>query len=274
MPKQKTNRHAGAIETLLLWEGRVTRARLVELFDMHATHASRAIASFREAYPRACTHDLPSKSYLASPILKPKLTAGDFASYQRLVGAMGRASVVAAVPVESALMDATHIGYALFREIHRALREGRALRITYRSLTTPAAHERVVRPHALIQAGVRWHVRAWCNRAGGFRDFNLGRIRAAVPVDDQLPGPDADCDWETMVKVRLVPHRGLSKMQAELVREEYMAGTTAIVHTVRVPLVRYLIQAFRAAVDPASQPAPEHLLMIDDPRSLPPNAVW
>lgn len=274
-PLDAAGRHE-AIELLLLWEGRVSRSRLLDLFGMHETQASRDIASFRKAYPAACDHDLASKSYIVSQIYRPTLTTGDFASYQRLIGAAGIADkVLAAVPVCSTHLDATNIAYPLFREIHRAMRKGHAIEIEYRSLSTPARHERVVRPHALIQAGPRWHVRAWCARAQGFRDFNLGRISKVRTVSGvALPGADADVAWQSELRVRFVPHGGLSPPQAQLVRDEYMGGTTAIVHTVRVPMVRYLIQAFRAAIDPKREPAPEYLLMVDAPANLPSGALW
>lgn len=274
-PLDAAGRHE-AIELLLLWEGRVSRSRLLELFAMHETQASRDIASFRKAHPTACDHDLASKSYTVRQIYRPTLTAGNFASYQRLIGAAGLAdNVLAAVPMCSTHLDATDIAYPLFREIHRATREGHAIQIEYRSLTTPTRHARVIRPHALIQAGPRWHVRAWCARAQGFRDFNLGRISQVQAVGALwLPGAEVDADWHCEVRVRFVPHRDLSADQAQLVRDEYMGGTTAIVHRVRVPMVRYLVQSFRAAIDPNQEPAPAHLLMVDAPEKLPPGSLW
>lgn len=274
-PLDAAGRHE-AIELLLLWEGRVSRSRLLELFGMHETQASRDISSFRKAHPTACDHDLASKSYTVRQIYRPTLTTGDFSSYQRLIGTAGLADkVLAAVPVCSTHLDATNIAYPLFREIHRAMREGYAVEIEYRSLSTPVRHERVVRPHVLIQAGPRWHVRAWCARTNGFRDFNLGRISKVQAVGGvALPGADADSAWQSELRVRLVPHPGLSPPQAQLVRDEYMGGTTAMVHTVRVPMVRYLIQAFRAAIDPKREPAPEYLLMVDAPADLPSGALW
>lgn len=265
-----------AIEILLLWEGRVSRARLLELFGMHETQASRDIASFRKTHPTACDHDLGSKSYIVRQIYRPTLTAGDFASYQRLIGASGVTDqVVAGVPVMSCNLDATSIAYPLFRQIHRAMRDGCAIRIEYCSLSTPERHERAIRPHTLIQAGPRWHVRAWCARAKGFRDFNLGRISSVEAANElTLPGPELDVEWQTEVKVRFVPHRALSPQQAQLVRDEYMGGTTAIVHTVRSPMVSYLVQAFRAAIDTEREPAPEYLLMVDAPAELPRGALW
>ena len=274
-PLDAASRHE-AIELLLLWEGRVSRSRLLELFGVHETQASRDIASFRKAHPTACDHDLPTKSYTVRQIYQPTLTSGDFASYQRLIGAAGLPDkVLAAVPVCLTRLDATNIAYPLFREIHRAMRDGHAVEIEYRSLSTPTPHERLIRPHALIQAGPRWHVRAWCARANSFRDFNLGRVsKVQIVRGVALPGASGDSDWQAEVRVRFVPHSGLSPTQAQLVRSEYMGGTTAIVHSVRVAMVRYLIHAFRAAIDPKREPAPEYLLMVDAPADLPSGALW
>lgn len=193
-----------------------------------------------------------------------------------MIGAAGiTEQVLAGVPATSTNLDATSIAYPLFRQIHRAMREGHAIRIEYRSLTTPERHERAIRPHALIQAGSRWHLRAWCARADGFRDFNLGRIsKVEAAAGLTLPGPNLDLDWQSEVRVRFVPYRGLSPQQAQLVRDEFMGGTTAVVHTVRTPMARYLIQAFRAAIDTKREPAPEYLLMVDAPADLPSGALW
>jgi len=274
-PFEADSRHR-AIETLLLWEGRVSRARLLELFGVHGTQASRDLASFRQAYPAACEPEPATKSYVVSALFRPTLTTGDFPTYQRLVGAAGSPDEVrAGVPVLSTVPDATHIDHRVFRILHRAMRDGRAVKIAYRSLNAPNRHERLIRPHALIQAGPRWHLRAWCDQVKAFRDFNLGRIaQATLQTHVELPGAEADSAWNSQVKVRFVPHRGLSREQAQLVRDEYMGGTTALVHEVRVPLVRYLVQAFRAAVDPVHEPAPAHLLMVQAPESLPAGALW
>lgn len=265
-----------AIEILLLWEGRVSRSRLLDLFNVHATLASRDIAGFRAEYPDACEVDLSSKGYVSTPSLRPTLTRGVFEEYQRLIGAVGGLdSIAAGVSVESAQFDATTIRPTLFSRLHRAMRLGLCVRVVYRSMSNPEAHERLIRPHSLIQAGPRWHIRAFCEKAGEFRDFNLGRISAVTMADDMiLPGGGEDEDWHRIVPVRLVPHRDLSAEQARMVREEYMGGTTALVFNVRASLAKYVIQSFRAAVDPERERVPEHLLMLQQPIDLPKGARW
>lgn len=256
-----------AIEILLVWEGRVSNARLRDFFPIHVTMASRDITAYRELAPTNTEIDSSTKSFAATPYFKPVLTQGKFIEYQRMIGAIGELSgVQAGVPLESVHMDVTRTTPRLFSKIHRTIRLGHALRIGYRSLSTPELHERLIRPHALIQAGMRWHVRAYCERAAAFRDFNIGRMSSAVEMGaSSLPGPGDDQEWATDVTFRLVPHSGLNGPQQQVVREEYLAGTTALVLTRRAPLVRYLIQTFRAAVDPERQLPPEFLLMVKDP---------
>jgi predicted DNA-binding transcriptional regulator YafY len=265
-----------AIEILLLWERRVSRSRLLSLFDVHGTLASRDIANYRLQYPDACEPEMASKSYVASWGLRPQLTAGEFDEYQRLIGASrGFEGVAASVPFEHSQVDATAIRYPKFSQIHQAISLGRCIQVQYRSMTNPQGQDRIIRPHALIQAGPRWHVRAFCGKAQEFRDFNLGRIstvsaseRADLQVGEQ------DRAWHQMISIRLVPHRGLSAAQAMMVRDEYMGGTVAKVFTVRASMAKYLIQSFRAAVDPDREKAPEHLLMVANPEDLPAGSTW
>ena len=277
MPKRsfEADVRARAIETLLLWEGEVSRSRLLELFPVHGTVASRDLAAFRAALPEACEPVLASKSFAVQPLFKPTLTRGEFQEYQALIGAgpvIG--ALKAAVPAVAVQPDVTAIAYPLFRQLHAAIRQGKCVRIVYRSMGTPERHERVIRPHAMIQALTRWHVRAWCTKAEEFRDFNLGRIVAVSPVDDAgAPGPDGDVAWTTEVALRLVPHEALSKSQKMLVRDEYMGGTTALVQRTRLPLARYVIRAFGAAVNPSIEKPPSFLLMVEAPESLPEGAL-
>ncbi|WP_434658214.1 WYL domain-containing protein [Pseudomonas sp. R3-56] len=155
------------------------------------------------------------------------------------------------------------------------MRLGLCIRIVYRSMSTPEPHERVIRPHSFIQAGPRWHLRAYCAKAAAFRDMNLGRISAVSPESgSSLPGEDEDLEWQQITSIRLIPHIGLSAEQAQMVREEYMGGTAAVVFSVRAPLVQYVIQSFRAAVDPVREKSPEHLLMVQHPETLPQSSRW
>lgn len=264
-----------AIEILLLWEGRVSRGRLLELFDMHGTMLSRDITSYREAFPDACTPVGAGRAYVVTPWVKPHLTKGRFSEYEGLVGTLPAQGLNASVELVSAEQHATDIEFRPFSRLHGAIRDGHQVRIQYRSLTHPELHDRIVRPHAFIQAGPRWHLRAYCDRAKGFRDFNLSRISSVgEPSASDLPSSESDQAWNTLVKLRLVPHPSLNSLQSKLVRDEYMRGTVAVVFEVRQAIAKYVAQAFRASVDTQEDLPPEFLLAVDKPNNLPPGTFF
>lgn len=263
-----------AVETLLLWEGRVSRPRLGELFDVHGSVLSRDMAAYADLAPDNCEYDTGVRGYVVTPYARAQLTNGQFSEYEALVGTLALRGLRAGVELVSAQQHATHIQHGPFSRIHAAIREGKQIQIEYRSLNNPEAHERALRPHAFIQAGPRWHVRAYCDKAKGFRDFNLGRIsRVDDPVHSLLPAAEEDRAWDTLITLRLVPHPHLSAAQVQLVRDEYMAGTVARVFEVRLPVSKYLVQAYRAAIDTSRQLPPDFILAVHMPSELPPGAL-
>lgn len=271
MPKSSvtTEERQRAIEILLLWEGRVSRGRLLELFDVHGTVLSRDIAAYREAFPDVSAVVGAGRAYIAQPWMRPYLTIGRFEEYLQLIGAAGREAVSAGVQMLSSGVEIASIRHPLFSVIHNAIREGKSVRLTYRSLKNPKPHERIIRPHSLIHAGPRWHVRGYCKEDESYRDFNLGRIASATPDQTRLPGEEEDTDWNTFVDTRLRPHRDLDELQSRLVRDEYMLGAVQLVLKTRIAMIPYTIHAYRAAVDPDKQTTPEHILMLCEAGKLP-----
>jgi predicted DNA-binding transcriptional regulator YafY len=179
------------------------------------------------------------------------------------------------VAVEQVLVDHTDIKPGSFRYIHRAMAAGTGISVAYMSMSTPQPHQRVIYPHALVQAGARWHVRAWCTKVEAFRDFNLSRIEKAVPVSEPtLVTASDDTDWQTQVDVHLEPHMALSPQQARVVRDEYMRGTTALVLRKRIALIPYVLHIYNASIDPERQCPPQYLLQVRNAKELPPQALW
>jgi len=265
-----------AVELLLLWEGQVRNARLRELFPIHATQASRDIAAYREQAPDNCARVEGTKDYAPTVMARPVLTNGRFADYARLVGALGlEGPLHTAVTAEHVFVDHTEIRATVFRVLHRAMTTGGGATIEYASMSNPTPHERTIFPHALIHAGPRWHLRAWCAMKGDFRDFNLGRITAADPAGTQAQASATDdAAWMTIIDVRLEPHQALNAKQAKLIRAEYMGGTTALVLRRRAAVIPYLLHAYRAALDPDLQAPPDYVLQVRDPKELPEAARW
>jgi len=129
-----------------------------------------------------------------------------------------------------------------------AIREGKHLTIEYHSLSNPDRHQRTIRPHAFIQAGPRWHLRAYCEGAEAFRDFNL---------------------LEHQYRVSTRTHPELTSAQSRLVRDEYMGKATALVFEAKQAVAKYIMRNYGVATDVSREHPPQYLLAVDKPEALP-----
>lgn len=265
-----------AIELLLLWEGQLSNARLRSLFPVHATQASRDIAAYRKQAPGNIERIEGTKDYAPTLRARPVLTQGVFSEYAQLIGAaLPGADLAVGIAAHRVIADQTTIAPEVYRVLHQAIAQGTGVRLKYASMSDPTPHLRELFPHALIQAGPRWHLRAWCCRHGEFRDFNLGRIQQAEPKSQARPiSPDEDRGWVLRVSAHLVPHSALTPAQAKLVRQETMQGASALVIEERQALLPYLLQAYRAAWLPERQLPPDYLLQVRNPEHLPEQVLW
>lgn len=269
----------GHLRTLLLWEGQLKRGRLMELFELSGIRASEILRSFRATHPSWLRWDSRARAYFATPAAYRSYDAeraaprgASLAHYVALIG-LPEAGLDPAPTASNAVRDVVSPDPRVFAPLLKATQAQRAVRITYRSMQEPAPHERLIEPHALTRAGPRWHVRAYSQTHGDFRDFSLRRIVAvkAAASDARLTPPTArDEAWLTMVKVRLVAHPALSNAQQDLIRFEYFDNTAGRVETCRGALVPYLLQDLRVAIDTAKQRPPEHVLAVGNPSEVKP----
>jgi len=244
-----------AVEILALWEGRVSNARLRELFGVQIVQASRILNHYRRRFPDAL-HAASATHYRAASALKPVLSQGHISEYSQLLesGAGGHsAALVEFLPTDFVVVDRR-----IFATLREAAESGCGVSAHYHSFSRPQGIDRTLFPHTLVRAGRRWHVRAWCAGKKEFSDFVLGRFTRASLVNEPAPvAPTADKAWQKMVPVRLVAHHELPEPQQRILRTEYFAGAQARRISTRAALVPYLIQDLRAAIDPQREHPPD-----------------
>ncbi|MCL2160867.1 MAG: WYL domain-containing protein [Betaproteobacteria bacterium] len=268
-----SHQRLATLRLLLIWEGRLNRGRLMELFDLGTNWASVWIREFREQHPDWLTWDTKTRSFHATPSAYKAWRTSDsrrladvsLAQYLALVGLPYAATK--AMPEQGALLaafpDLSTPSPQHFAVLSEAIRLGRTVQLIYRSMQNPKPHQRVISPHSLIRAGRRWHVRAFCDTRQNFRDFALGRIAdskmLAIPSSRSEQDDEA---WMAHVRVRLIAHPDLTAEQESLIRFEYFDNTSARVETCRGALVSYFIQDVRAATDIKKQRPPDYQLAI------------
>ncbi|WP_439652861.1 WYL domain-containing protein [Providencia manganoxydans] len=106
---------------------------------------------------------------------------------------------------------------SIVAKVTEAIHKGKALRITYVSLSSGETIREIV-PHTLVDNGLRWHVRGFDREHSEFRDFVLTRIKAAIVLDDSTLSETElepqDRQWNRFVELELVPHPRIEHSEA------------------------------------------------------------
>lgn len=257
-----------AIEALLLWEGAASNERVRELFQVHFTTASRLLAQYAAMNPVGLSYSTLQRRWISEASFRALLTEGTLEEYLAYTFTPASPPVLARTH-----LNLGQIAPSTFALLHRACNEGLGISALHASMRHPIPVEKVFYPHAMVEAGRRWHVRAFVSAAGAFQDLALTRLQEVRLLDcARPPAAQASQDqaWTTQVDLRLVPHPDLSPAQKQVVRAEYFQRAAARVHTVRAALVPYVLHELRAATDAARQRPPEFQLYVQPTDELRP----
>lgn len=108
----------------------------------------------------------------------------------------------------------------------------------------------MIAPHTLIYTGMRWHVRAYCEKNKDYRDFVLSRFRGLPELmdDPSSNGRDQDEGWSTQVAVVIEPDSRLKPEQKLIIETDYGMRKGQLVIETRGALVQYVLQRYQ--IDP------------------------
>jgi predicted DNA-binding transcriptional regulator YafY len=130
----------------------------------------------------------------------------------------------------------------VLRPIMQAARQQKRLDVDYVSLNHPDREGRIIVPHTLVYSGLRWHVRAWCEKNAEYRDFVLSRFRGIPDImDESEHGAESDTEWNTHITVRIVPDPRLNPEQQEVVEMDYGMENGVLEVSTRARLVPYVL---------------------------------
>lgn len=251
---------------ILLWEGRVSRARLISEYGLSSIRASEWLRDFRQSYPDWVAWDSKLKADVATSIAYADAERAANASQPNDISAIlvPYAPNVPGKPL-SISWNFAHISPRVFSRINLAIVDRLRVKFIYGSMNNPEPHERTIEPHSLLRAGRRWHVRGYCLHRQDFRDFVLGRMsKVTLLTEPSLADVASDAAWSTVLQVRITAHPGLSPAQQLIVRNEYFNGASARVESCRAALLNYMVQEIMAATDVSRQIPPDYQLAIEN----------
>ena len=244
------------IEFRLYFMGEVGRPDLTSRFGGAPAGATRDLALYREIAPHNIEFDGSSKIYRIGKAFSPifehvpqrvlsalSLGFGD--------GANGETKLLLPCESPAALSNPK---MEVLASICRAIHSKRPVAIHYHSMSSGKS-ERVIVPFALVDTGLRWHVRAFDRKSGEFRDFVITRIEQPTLLDEEPQAherPDNDIQWTRIVELDLVPHPRLGR--PEIIRMDYGMKDGSIRMRVRAAVAGYML--LRWSVDAS----PDHIL--------------
>jgi len=247
------------IETIALWEGRLTTRHLCDTFGIGRQQASKDINNYlREVGPGNLEYDKYLKGYKPAAGFQPRVTEGLADEYLHLMARNNELMNVFEslslnmANVEVLSQPVRDVKPGVLRPIMQAARQQRRLDVDYVSINNPDREGRIIVPHTLVYTGLRWHVRAWCEKNLEYRDFVLSRFRdIPLIMDESEHGVDGDRDWNIRVTIRIVPDPRLSREQRDVVEVDYGMADGALEVATRGRLVPYALKLLH--IDPEEE---------------------
>lgn len=241
------------IETVAWWEGRLTTNHLMQSFGISRQQASKDINSYiNEHAPKNLVYDRHLKGYVPAKAFKPRFIDDSASDYLRLLNqnhereAHIEGLALAYAHTEILQVPDRSIRPETLRPLLRACRDGLRLECDYVSLSSPIPETRLIAPHTLVYSGMRWHVRAFCEKNGDYRDFVLSRFRGELePLGKSDWTREMDAGWSTQVVITIEPDSRLNHSQREIIETDYGMTEGQLVIPTRGALAQYVLQRYQ-----------------------------
>ena len=253
------------IDFCLEYFGQISRNDLAEHFSVGVTSCSRDFAIYKQLAGSNLLLRHSDKLYIRSPEFQPLFTHSPNAVLSNLANGFGD-GISTRYSANTVCFDAVHLIHPkprIIASIMRTIMGEQALQIIYHSLSSGSS-ERVIVPHAVVNTGHRWHIRAYDKKNHEFRDFVCTRLEDATQASKKpLKRENAQFDksWNNIISLELVPHPKLNYRRA--VEMDYGMSNGIKTIQIREALVGYLLRYWNVdCSENASLPAPEHLLYL------------
>lgn len=282
--KWATRQRLQYIEIMAFYTGAVARSDVAKAFGISDPAATKDLKLYGDLAPGNLVYTQAVFGFVPAPGFRPVFADLSPAAVLPLLaanlavagGPYGQESIYG-LPAAALPLPARLPGAPVLAQITRAIHGHRKLRVSYRSLSDRESQEsRTIEPHALVDTGLRWHVRAYSEATYDFRDFVLSRFVEAECLDEPAESSaEHDEDWVEIVSLQLGPHAGLDDKKRESLLLDYGTSGEVIEVNVRRALIGYVLQ--RLSVDTTqdhSMNPQAYQLMLLNRDEIEPFAAW
>ena len=195
------------LEFLAQFTGQVSRKDLVTRFGISEAAATKDLSLYAKLAPDMLRYDIREKTYVLStgkPLFPHDID-------QSLYSLSGKRAI--AVDSSHAKRLPNWVNSSIKRKlsvdlvstITRCIYQNREMKAKYFSLTS-GDKKRLISPLAIVNDGLRWHIRCFDHDNDRYADFNLGRFTHAKIHTPSSACLDNDPEWNNEVKLDLVAH--------------------------------------------------------------------
>lgn len=260
------------VELRVRFIGDIRRQDLVTRFGIQSAAASRDLALYKDFAPGNIDYDSKGKSYILGLDFQPVFDFPPERVLSWLTKGFGdgepmrlKAWVASENPSQL-----THPDLNVLASVTRAIHQEYPVGIEYHSISSGRTDREIV-PFALIDNGLRWHVRAFDRKSQEFRDFVITRIKQPVelkrqPVASHEMG-DQDIQWTRIVELELVPHP--DQPRPEITEMDYSMRDGMLRMKLRAATAGYILRKWSVDCSPDhSLRGPEFRLWLKDHLAL------
>lgn len=248
------------IDFKLYFLGSVNRTDLVSRFGIKEAAASRDLSLYKELAPRNIEYDTKAKTYIQREGFTPLFKYTGSQTLAALLHGFADDFVGNQKPIV-ACEAPTQLNFpniATLACITCAIHNKQLLKVRYRSLSSGISEREIV-PFALVDNGLRWHVRAYDRARKRFADFVVNRIELPNRIEEEIPAEQtksADNQWNRILDLNIVPHPELT--HPDTIATEYGMVNNMLTIQVRAATAGYVLRHWK--IDCSKQ----HILSCDE----------
>ncbi|OMH28071.1 YafY family protein [Motiliproteus sp. MSK22-1] len=235
------------IDFRLYFLGTVNRNDLVSRFGIKEAAATRDIAAYKNHKPGNIVYDSKLKSYFKSKDFIPLF---DYTAQQAL-SALSQGIGDDLVGTYKAMVycdtpaSLNHPSLNILADLSTAIHQGKAVQIHYCSVSSGETNREVV-PFALVDNGLRWHIRGYDRKRDRFGDFVLTRITRTTVLDGVVSDHERrehDIQWNRIVEMEIVPHPNIANMpHPETIELDYGMKNGVLKINIRAAVAGYMLR--------------------------------
>ena len=282
--KWATRQRLQYIELMAYYTGIVTRSDVAMAFGISDAAATKDLKFYNDIAPDNLLYKhnvfgfVPTPAFkevfadLSAAVVLPMIEAN-----LTVLGGPNQDSAIFGIPIDGLTLPNRLPDKQVLAQVTRAIRNHKKIKVSYHSLSNSSFEkERIIEPHALVNTGFRWHVRAYNEDTFDFRDFVLSRFEDATCLE-QIAESSAqyDDDWVEIINLQLAPHPELDDKKRTSLLIDYGCEKDIIEITIRRALIGYLLQQLSVdTTEDHSLNPKKHQLVVLNRDEIEPFASW